>query len=267
MFSNFELLINILQSWVLTFLVINIFFLTYLWTKKISVIDLYWGPLHFIQLIFCFVVNQKLPQGPMLIYCSLVFLWAFRLGIYLYIRSINKPDDPRYLNLAKHWSGNIQINVLGRIFYAQFLILLITSFNLSVSAFTDERLSLGIVSRIGIGIALFGFLYESIADLQLLKFKKQNNKTKKVMNDGLWKYSRHPNYFGEILFWWGMWAVTIGCPYWYIGVISPITITYLLTRFSGVPMLEKRHSSNPEYLEYIRSTNTLIPGPSNKAKK
>ena len=80
------------------------------------------------------------------------------------------------------------------------------------------------------------------------------------MKSGLWSLSRHPNYFGEILFWWGVFICTIGGKYWYLGVMSPGVVTFLLTRFSGVPMLEIRHKDNPEYLEYIRETNSLIPG-------
>ena len=112
----------------------------------------------------------------------------------------------------------------------------------------------------GCAVAIIGLLYEAVADFQLLRFKNNPLPNKKVMNSGLWRLSRHPNYFGEILFWWGVWIFSTGGQYWLIGLISPLTITYLLTRFSGVPMLEERYKDNPEYLEYIRTTNVLIPG-------
>lgn len=260
MFFNLELLKNILQSWGLTFLLVNFFYLFFLSSKKISVIDLFWGPLHLFQLVFCFVVLENLPSGTALIFLGVVFIWAARLSIYLGVRSNGAPDDPRYLELAQHWKGNFNLNVLIRIFYAQFIISLITSLSITLIAFDPSLLKLNLSSIIGLIVAVIGLTYESIADYQLLCFKRRVDKTKKVMNEGLWKFSRHPNYFGEIIFWWGIWFVSIQTSYWFIGIISPLTITYLLTRFSGVPMLEKRHQDNPEYLEYIRTTNTLLPG-------
>ena len=204
---------------------------------------------------------KKISRGPSFFVFLLILIWALRLALYLGIRSMKAPDDPRYLELAKDWRGNFKVNVLVRIFYAQFIISLATSLSITLFSFEKGVLNFTPAFYTGFAISIFGLIYETIADVQLFKFKRKKDKNKKVMDEGLWSLSRHPNYFGEILFWWGIWISTLQGAYWYIGLISPLTITYLLTRFSGVPMLEKRHKDNPEYLVYIRSTNTLIPGP------
>jgi len=252
---------NLATTWAGTFVMMSIFFLSYILTKKIAVIDLFWGPIHLIQLLFFIVFSGIKISIPGYVYVGFVTVWAFRLSAYLFIRSIGAPDDPRYLKLAKGWSGSLLTNVLFRIFYIQMLVSFVTSSTLLIGASQLDQLSLGAMNLFGFGVAFFGVVYESVADYQLFQFKKSKIKKVKVMRDGLWKYSRHPNYFGEILFWWGMWLSSFGLDYWGFGILTPIVITYLLTRFSGVPMLEERHKDNPEYLEYIKITNTLIPGP------
>ena len=259
MIQNY-LIVNIAQSWGITFLMVNLFFLFYLYSKKISVIDLFWGPLHFLQLFFCLYFGLNRSSIALSLYLGLVFVWSLRLTIYLYVRSIGAPDDPRYLKLAKNWKGNLALNVLLRIFYIQFIISLITSSTLILTITSRTEISFGWVNIFGFVLSIFGLMYESLADFQLYRFKKNKVNKGKVMNFGLWKFSRHPNYFGEILFWWGIWISSYETNYWGFGIISPLTITYLLTRFSGVPMLEERYKNNPEYLAYIRKTNTLIPG-------
>ena len=103
------------------------------------------------------------------------------------------------------------------------------------------------------------FLFESVSDFQLLQFKRSNPTKNEIMRTGLWKYSRHPNYFGEILIWWGLFFISSAFGRWYIAILSPITISWLLIRVSGVPMLEEKYKNNPAYQEYIRTTNALIP--------
>ena len=258
--ENWTIVTNLLQIWGLTFLFVLMSFSFYLLTKKMSVIDIFWGPFHLAQLSFTLFVIRPAFTPASIIFFSLVYLWGLRLAIYLYVRSRGKPDDQRYIKLSTAWSGNLALNVLTRIFGGQFCILLFTSLSLSLTAISSSRMAFDTSFFVGCAIAFIGLLYESIADFQLLRFKSKSFPNKKVMNLGLWAFSRHPNYFGEILFWWGIWAFSTQGQYWYIGLISPLTITYLLTRFSGVPMLEERYKDNPEYLEYIQTTNVLIPG-------
>ena len=224
-----------------------------------AVIDIFWGLFHLAQALGgLYLFEGDLSWNKWVIF-SLITLWAFRLSIYLYIRSIGKGEDPRYEKLAKDWKGPLALNVFFRIFCGQFFILLFTSFGMTWFFFSSKGEVYQSTFYSGVLISLFGLSWESIGDYQLLRFKKVFP-SGKVMNQGLWNLSRHPNYFGEILFWWGVFISSIGGSYWGVGIISPLLVTYLLTRFSGVPMLEERHKDNPEYLDYIRTTNTLIPG-------
>ena len=257
-FSFFK---NILLSWGLTFLVINLSFISYLYTRKMAVIDLFWGPFHFVQVLSCLLIFGIFPTNKASIfYCLVIFLWAARLTIYLSVRSRGKGEDVRYLNLSKSWKGRLSTNVLFRVFYGQYAILLLTSLTLSLTMAKPALLLQHSLSKFGIFVAIFGLIFESIADYQLQRFKRSINGSKNnLMRKGLWSLCRHPNYFGEICFWWGVWLMAWGTQYYIIGLVSPIVITYLLTRFSGVPMLEKRYEGVPEYLDYIRKTNAIIP--------
>ncbi len=111
----------------------------------------------------------------------------------------------------------------------------------------------------GAGLWLIGFCFESIADHEMFFFKENVNNAGKVMSKGLWRYCRHPNYFGEALQWWGIFIIAIPSGHWYIAILSPITITYLLLKVSGVTLLEKKYEGNDAYTEYKRKTNAFIP--------
>jgi steroid 5-alpha reductase family enzyme len=123
----------------------------------------------------------------------------------------------------------------------------------------------------GLGLWLIGFFFQSISDYQLLKFKRNHLNKGKVMRYGLWKYSRHPNYFGEATMWWGVFMLSlISC--FSLGdamlrLLGPITITFLLLKVSGVVMLEKKYSGNPEYEDYQKKTSSFLPWPPRKEDK
>jgi steroid 5-alpha reductase family enzyme len=104
-----------------------------------------------------------------------------------------------------------------------------------------------------------GFAFESVGDFQMMRFKQNPANKGKVMNLGLWKYTRHPNYFGESVMWWGIFFIAISADWGWIAVMSPVVITTLLLKVSGVPLLEKKYSENPEYQNYIKKTSSFIP--------
>jgi steroid 5-alpha reductase family enzyme len=112
---------------------------------------------------------------------------------------------------------------------------------------------------IGVCIWLFGFLFEAIGDFQLLRFKRDPANRGKIMTSGVWCYSRHPNYFGEVTLWWGIFLICISVPGSWWTIVGPLTITYLILQVSGTPMLERRYADNPEYAEYIRRTSSFFP--------
>ena len=118
---------------------------------------------------------------------------------------------------------------------------------------------LGIIEFLGIGIFLFGLLFETIADYQLNRFKRIASNKGKIMDRGLWRLSRHPNYFGEVVLWWGIFVFSLRVQYSLAGIIGPLAITGLILFFSGVPILEERFAKRPGYEEYKQRTSRFIP--------
>ena len=118
---------------------------------------------------------------------------------------------------------------------------------------------LGWLDAVGVLVFGIGFLFEAIGDYQLLCFKNNPNNKGKIMTIGLWQYTRHPNYFGECVLWWGIFIVAIGAGWWCLSLISPLVLTWLLTRVSGVPMLEHKYRNNPQFAEYCRQTPAFLP--------
>jgi steroid 5-alpha reductase family enzyme len=119
-----------------------------------------------------------------------------------------------------------------------------------------------IISIIGVGLWLIGFIFELIADQQLTGFLRNKDKPQKVMDGGLWRYSRHPNYFGEVTTWWGIGILVASTTdTWWLPLLGPVVITYLIVFVSGIPPLERRHRHNPSYAEYNRRTSVFIPLP------
>jgi steroid 5-alpha reductase family enzyme len=121
--------------------------------------------------------------------------------------------------------------------------------------------SLGLLDLLGIGIWLLGFYFEVVGDAQLAKFIKNPSNKGKLMQSGLWAYTRHPNYFGEVTLWWGIWLISLSVPNGWIGLIGPLTITILILKVSGIPMLEEKMAKNPEFAEYKRRVSMFLPLP------
>jgi steroid 5-alpha reductase family enzyme len=111
----------------------------------------------------------------------------------------------------------------------------------------------------GICVWLFGFVFESVGDAELVRFAKKPGNRGKIIQTGLWRYTRHPNYFGEIVQWWGIWLVALSLKGGWFAIIGPLTITFLIVKVSGIPMLEKKLAQNPMFADYKRRTSILLP--------
>jgi steroid 5-alpha reductase family enzyme len=128
-------------------------------------------------------------------------------------------------------------------------------------AITISGPNLGFLEGIGSSVWLVGFLFEAIGDYQLLQFKRNPANKGRIMKSGLWRYTRHPNYFGEVTLWWGIFFICLRVPGSLWTVIGPLTITWLILKVSGTPLLEKRYVNNSEYAEYIENTSSFFPLP------
>ena len=238
-----------------------------------SIVDLFWG-MGFVVVAWFQFAYRWLTTGvliwPPLVILVLVTIWGLRLFFYITIRNWKKKEDFRYAAMRQKWGNRFpRLQAYLKVFLLQGILLYIivssTTFAFAYSA-TELNLVSWIGLSIGVIIWVIGFIFESVGDAQLKAFIKKPNKTEKIMKYGLWKYSRHPNYFGEATMWWGIFLISLSItgPIGLIGIISPITITYLLLFVSGVPLLEKHYQHNEEFQEYAKVTSIFFPLPPKK---
>lgn len=221
--------------------------------KNSSLIDIAWG----LGFILVSITTQFLyGNSSTLIFVFLVGLWGLRLAYHIFLRNWGKPEDFRYTNFRNEWGKSYAI----RSYFQLFLFQGVLTYVISLAFFMAQQNTLISYPMLisGVIIYVFGYLFESIADAQL-KRHIETSKTKSIIQSGLWKYTRHPNYFGEAVVWWGVFIVAIGygAPLWTI--ISPIAINYFIRYVSGVPMLEKRMEKYPDFAEYKSKTPIFIP--------
>ncbi len=231
-------------------------FFVAIFLKRNDIADVMWGPGIFIAVLSAFVT---LGGGPYLT-LIIVFLWALRISFHIGRRFISKnEEDFRYATWRQKWKY-FYLRSYAQVFLLQgFLMFLVASSLVFLKIYNIEINQT--MFWIGTIISLFALTFEAVADRQLTNFLKQ--KTGGIMQTGLWKYSRHPNYFGEVTFWWGIFLVTTLSSSAHIinplFLISPITITFLILYISGIPMLEKKYDDNLEFQVYKSKTNAFFP--------
>jgi steroid 5-alpha reductase family enzyme len=194
---------------------------------------------------------------------ALSALWALRLGTHLFIRNFNAPEDKRYARFRKQWGADAQRNLFLFIeFQTVFSALLALPF--VVIAWRDDLPPLwAVVAAFVVWSA--SILGEAVADAELARFRRDPGNRGRVNRQGLWRYSRHPNYFFECLHWSTYLLLSVGTAWWWVGLIPPAVMAYLLLKLSGIPMVESQMAKErPEYAEYIRSTSAFIPWPPKK---
>jgi steroid 5-alpha reductase family enzyme len=240
------------------------FYILSIITKRSDVVDIGWG-LGFVLISLISLLNQEVLTDRMLIVFILVLFWGLRLSSHIFLRNIKKEEDYRYKKFKKDWGDLFYIRSYFQIFLLQGLLMILVSSPIILIS-SSQFVTLGIFDYIGISLWIIGFLIETISDLQLKHFitlKKEGKTKTRFANIGLWKSSRHPNYFGEILQWWGIGTIALSVPFGYVGLIGPILITYLLVFVSGIPLLEKKFEKDPEWSKYVNKTRKLIPFPKN----
>jgi steroid 5-alpha reductase family enzyme len=240
-------------------------FLISLWKKDNGVADVIYA-WHFISLaalaaFLSYMLGTIFGMFPSIsiFLAFLVFIWGVRLSFRIYLKNKGKPEDFRYAAWRSAWKWP-KTRSFFQIYLLQGIIaLIIASPAVLTIIFTPTKLDVTIA--LGVVIWLTGFIFELLGDAQLDRFIKDSANRGKIMTTGLWKYSRHPNYFGESLMWWGLWVASLGGAgdIWYITILSPLLITFLLLKVSGVPLLEARMKENPEWAAYAAKTSMFIP--------
>ncbi len=225
--------------------------------KDNSIVDIAWGPGFLLIALASLAVQTTSPPRSLLL-LVLVAVWAFRLAGHIFARSRGKGEDYRYAAWRRDWGKMFYLKSFFFIFMLQGFLMLIIGYPIVFVASTEQP-GLNLLDWAGVAVWCVGFAVETIGDYQLFMFKRNQANKGKIMRSGIWRYTRHPNYIGEAVLWWGVFLIALSAPWGWTTIVSPVTITFLLLRVSGVAMLEKKYSSNPEYEEYKRTTNAFIP--------
>jgi len=237
-----------LESLIVSIVLFTSVFILAQFLKNNSIIDIFWG-LGFVTIgVYHFITNVNMYNGIVLL---LITLWGGRLSLHILIRN-KKKEDFRYRQFREQWGGFFVLKAFVKIFMLQAILLFVISLPISrIMSSTTESV---LIYIIGIVVWLIGYIIEVTSDEQLRAFKKNN---KGLINTGLWKYSRHPNYFGEVVIWIGVFIISIayGGGFWL--VVSPFTI-WAVFEFISIPILEKKYDSREEYQIYKKSTNKLV---------
>ncbi len=247
------------------FVYMNLWFVVSLIKKRNDVADIAWG-LGFILIVWASFLFSK-DSGPRgLLVGVLVSIWGFRLAWHIFSRNKGKTEDYRYLVWRKKWGRLFYLRSYLQIYILQGILLFFIAVPIMIIN-KKNGLSLGVLDFIGVFIWIIGFYFEAVGDAQLRRFVKNPRNKGKIMQSGLWAYTRHPNYFGEVTLWWGIFIISLGSSPFFYTIVSPLTITILILFVSGIPMLEKKYEGNPEFEEYKKRTSVFFPLPTKKYEK
>jgi steroid 5-alpha reductase family enzyme len=224
-----------------------------------SIVDIFWGA-GFVIIAWVTRASATGASARSALLLALVTLWGLRLAAYLAYRNIGKGEDPRYVAMRARHGDKWPLRSLFIVFALQGALMWIISLPVQATLRSPLPEALGPLDALGALLALAGVFFEGVGDLQLARFKRDPDNRGKVMDRGLWRYTRHPNYFGDFLVWWGLYALALasGNPW---TVIGPALMSFLLLRVSGVTLLEKSMRKRPGYDEYVRRTSAFFPWP------
>jgi steroid 5-alpha reductase family enzyme len=235
----------------------SVWFLISLIWKRNDVADVAWG-LGFVLLAWTsfFLSGGSGMRGVLA--GILVSIWGLRLSWHIHARHRGKPEDFRYMAWRREWGSWFYARSYAQVYLLQGAFLFLVALPvLLINRNSGGRF--GFLEVMGVCVWLFGFLFETVGDAELARFASDPRNRGKILQTGLWQYTRHPNYFGEVLQWWGIWLLAVGVPGGWYSIVGPLTITFLILKVSGIPMLEKKMAENPDFAKYKRRTNVFVP--------
>lgn len=231
--------------------------------KNASIVDIVWGA-GFAVTSWVLALTVDGNSGRQLLLAIMVGLWGMRLALYLAKRNIGHGEDWRYKAMRKKKGKNFGVISLVTVFGLQGVLMWTVSLPVILGN-ADVSPGVGPIAVMGIMLWIVGLTFEAVGDYQLAKFKKDPVNATKVMDKGLWSLTRHPNYFGDALLWWGIGIVGAETGSGIFGLIGPVVMTFFLLKISGVPMLERSLSRRREgYADYVARTSGFIPRPPKK---
>jgi len=239
-------------------------FMTVLWVvslllKDSSIVDIFWGAGFVLSVwVAFFSTLESLGVRDWLI-AILVTIWGMRLSLHILFRNWGKGEDFRYVKMREDSHGQWWWQSFFKVYLFQGFLMWVVVSPVTAAQLPGTSDALNWLDYIGIVLWAFGFFFEAVGDYQLSRFKANPENKGKILNRGVWRYTRHPNYFGDSAQWWGYYLIAAATGAWWT-IFSPIIMTYLLVKVSGVAMLEKSLKKNkPGYREYAESTNAFIP--------
>jgi steroid 5-alpha reductase family enzyme len=222
-----------------------------------SIVDVAWGP-GFIVTAAALAAARPAFAPAKLLVAGLVVVWGTRLAVHILRRNLGRPEDFRYAAMRQRWGRAVRIKAFFFVFMLQGVLMLVVSLPITVVFGAPPR-PLGVFDIAGAVVFAAGFLYEAIGDRQLAAHVADPANKGKLMTRGLWATTRHPNYFGESLLWWGIGLAALPSRGGWIGLVGPLTITLLLVFVSGVPLLEKKYAGRPDWEAYKARTPMFVP--------
>jgi len=244
-------------SAVVIFIYFTLFFIAGAVKKNNSIVDIGWG-LGFVIVSWFSLLTDRTWNIAQIVATFFVTIWGLRLFFHIFRRNKDKPEDFRYAAFRANWGKWLIPRAFFQIYLLQGILLYIIALPLLFLRTSSTTLMYPFFIA-GICIWLIGFFFEAMGDYQLKRFIQDSNNKGKIITTGLWKYTRHPNYFGESVMWWGIFLISLSTSSSFISLLSPVTITFLLIFVSGVPMLERSMMKRPGYAEYAKRTSIFIP--------
>lgn len=226
--------------------------------RDASIVDPCWG-MGFVVIAAISSVITKFFEPRSFLLVMLTAVWGVRLSGYLVWRNWGHGEDRRYQAMRQKHGNRFWIESLGTVFVLQALLVWFVAWPVQVGIATGGQLNL--IDYIGVALWLIGFCFESVSDWQLTRFKSKRKHAGLVLDQGLWRYTRHPNYFGDFCVWWGLYLIAAAGGAWWT-VLSPLVMSFLLIKVSGVALLESTITERrPEYRRYIEQTSAFFPWP------
>ena len=238
-------------------------FMIILWTislalRNASIVDIFWGPAFIMQVLVYFALTNGYVVRKVFI-VALVAIWGLRLAIHIAIRNRGKGEDFRYRNWRKQYGARYGWVSFFQVFVLQGTLSWLIGVPLLLAQISPRPNSLTALDVLGVIVWGVGFFFEAVGDAQLARFKADPDNMGKLLQTGLWAYTRHPNYFGDAAQWWGFYLIALSTGGWW-SIFSPILMTFLLVRVSGVGMLEKTLvNTKPGFKEYMKTTSAFVP--------
>ncbi len=226
--------------------------------KDASIVDIFWGPSFVVTAFIAWAVAPAVDALALTV-LALVTLWGMRLGLYLFNRNHGNGEDWRYQKMRANHPDNFVSWTLYGVFGLQWGVMAVVSVPVVATILSGGTFN--VITFIGIAIFTIGLAFEAIGDWQLSKFKADPANAGKVMNKGLWAWTRHPNYFGDATVWWGLGVIALGAGHWWT-LIGPFVMTFFLVNISGKAMLERKLTKTREgYEAYLQNTSGFFPLP------